>query len=545
MAELAPALSLGAQLRLLGRLRWDLFRNSLRSTEGRLDLAALIVIGGLAAIGAAGLGLVFGVGAYQMVARNRPQQLGLLLAAVFLFWQIFPLIQGAISAPPDLRTLRCFPLRFSTFVCLHLGYALLDSVTLVSLCWLVCVAVGAVWAENGLLLYLLLFLPLLATIALLLNRLVLGWLEPALQRRRTRERLVVVFFLALVLVPAAGTLLDDREKELAALWQKAAPVLDAFPPALAARGVAAGAGAGVAEAIAPAAGLMVYLALLGVVLARRFRVEYLGEEFGETPAAEPGQLVSSLEPGWAIPGLSDPQAAVLEKEWRYLYRNPFMLLNVLGPLIATGLFVVITVATPRSPFNLTTDLLFPGILAYSVFGLLQPSHNSLGFDGGGVQMLLLAPVTFRDVLLAKNLALTVVTLSEAVVLWLMVSYTRAAPTVVVAAASLAALLFLLPVDLAAGNLLSLYFPLAIGGKLSSRRQAELTTLVGFALKVVLLGFCGGLFYRLRSAGQMTAAPAVFLLMAAVAMPFYWRVLARCSEIAADRRDILLNRLCRG
>lgn len=544
MAGLALGLGTGNQVRLLVELRWRLFCNSLRTVSGRLDLAALLVLGGLATLGALGFGLVFGLGAYQAVVTGRRNQLGVLFWAVSAFWQFYPVVQGALSSAFDVRHLRRFPLRFSTFVLLTCVYDLLDPVAVVALFWLACIAAGLLWVRPDLLFWTLLLVALLAAVNLLLNRLVLSWLEPLFQRRRSRERFLVFLFLSLIVFTLLFPLVMRWGQEFASVWRRFAPVVQVVPPALASRGLTAGLEARTADTAVAAAGLVVSGMLLGLLLGRRLRFQYRGEEPGESAAGAPTQIVSHMQPGWAVPGLHGPLAGVFEKEARYFYRVPALLIGVLGPPIAAAVLLVLRRVTERDLFAAAPDLLFPVLLGYMALAMTQISNNVFAFDSGGVQQFLVAPVTLGDVLLAKNLALGLATLLEAGALWVLVSTMATPPSATAMAAMLLALTFVLLVHFTAGNLLSLYFPRAVGSELRARKETELTALIGFLLQLCVLGFTGGIYYRLRRSGQLTVAPVVFLLLSAGVFPLYLRVLRRCSVIAAQRRDILLDKLCR-
>lgn len=133
MAGINRIPSTGEQIALVARLRWELFRNSLRTLKGRLEAVSTAFIGLTMA------GLVFGGGAflgmatYYLVSRGEWPWLEGLLWIVFLFWQLYPLFAASVGVQFDFANLLRFPLRFSSFFALSLIYGLFDPGAVTSL----------------------------------------------------------------------------------------------------------------------------------------------------------------------------------------------------------------------------------------------------------------------------------------------------------------------------------------------------------------------------------------------------------------------------
>ena len=71
----------------------------------------------------------------------------------------------------------------------------------------------------------------------------------------------------------------------------------------------------------------------------RLRAEYRGENLSESAGAKPlSERASSAPPGWNLPGLSGPVAAVFEKELRYLSRSGPMMFTLMVPLFMLPVF---------------------------------------------------------------------------------------------------------------------------------------------------------------------------------------------------------------
>src|SRR5207302_4986620 len=104
---IAPAA--GNQLSAIVRLRWHLFANSLRTSRGATELASRIFIGLLVALGGLGGALGFGLAAFFIASQDRLLWIGALLWAVFVFWQVFPIMSTAFSENLDSSIFLRFP----------------------------------------------------------------------------------------------------------------------------------------------------------------------------------------------------------------------------------------------------------------------------------------------------------------------------------------------------------------------------------------------------------------------------------------------------
>jgi ABC-2 type transport system permease protein len=112
-------------------------------------------------------------------------------------------------------------------------------------------------------------------------------------------------------------------------------------------------------------------------------------------------------------------------------------------------------------------------------------------------------------------------------------------------ATLAAILFVLPIDLAAGNLFSLYSPTRVEVGVFGRQRASLTTvLASFAIRGVLFGVAALMLWLFRGYGNSWVELPVFLLPAALAFAGYAFALDRVDGIALDHRENLISNLGR-
>ena len=553
MAGVGSTPGISAQAALVAELRWRMFRNSLGSWKARLDLLALIVVGAIAGFAALSIGVALGFGAYSFVEKGRPELLGISMWAVFAGWQLIPLMMVASTVEFDFRNLLSFPLRFPAFFLLSLIYGLFDPAGITALVWLACIATGILLARPEMWAWIVVVLGIYAGTNLMLNRLLLSWLERVLERRRTREVFVVVLLLGMVALPLAVALGERWGDRAEPFLRRLVPPGQVLPPGLAGKALAGAARGNAAEAAASSVLLAAYGACFGLLLRRRLRAQYRGENLGEAqaPAATlaESRAFTTGRSGW--PAVADrvlpgPVAAVFEKELRYVFRNGATILNLVLPLIMVVFFAVAWSNPNQRPavFALATQFFFPLGVAYSFLILAPLAHNTFAFENRGMQLLLAAPVRFREILLGKNLAHSTMIVLEACAIWLVLALLVGPPGAMVAAATFSALAFAALVHFTAGNILSLYFPRRFEDKLSQQRAAGVTVLIGLALQIAVLGPAAGIFFLADWFGQLWVAVPVFLGLSVVALRIYVWILERCTRIAAERREVLTAELCR-
>jgi ABC-2 type transport system permease protein len=102
-----------------------------------------------------------------------------------------------------------------------------------------------------------------------------------------------------------------------------------------------------------------------------------------------------------------------------------------------------------------------------------------------------------------------------------------------------------PLDLAAGNLFSIYSPTRIEAGVFGRQRASVTTvLASFGIRAALFG-AGSLVISLsRHYGDSWKEIPIFLLPAGFAFMSYALALSRIDRIALDHRENLISQLGR-
>jgi hypothetical protein len=111
--------------------------------------------------------------------------------------------------------------------------------------------------------------------------------------------------------------------------------------------------------------------------------------------------------------------------------------------------------------------------------------------------------------------------------------------------TISAVLFAAPVNLAMGNLLSIYSPKKIEYVTFGRQRASQTTvLASFAVQLSVLGLSALVLFLSNHDGGLWLATLVFLLLAGPAFLGYFLVLDRVDKLALKRREVLLSELGR-
>jgi ABC-2 type transport system permease protein len=534
----------------VAELRWRLLVNSLRTIRGRLELVSRVFVGFSVTMLALG-GAVFLVPlSYLATAQDHPDYLAIALWIIFAFWQLYPVLGSLASVPFEFATLLRFPMTFSTYWWLAFFYGLIEPVCLVSLLWLGAMLLGIGVASPALLPGAALALLGFAILNLLLSRAVYLWLERWLAQRKTREVLGLVFLFLIVgiqfITPVAMRLERHRAGARVSLTS-IANIATFFPPGLASFSLQQFHAGDILPGLYACAALGAYSALLAVLLNRRLRAQFLGENLSEAAAPVVVRGGEKVREGWDLRGLSGPIAAIFEKETRYLLRSGPVLFMFVMPIVILVLFRLNPAASGASRGFLShlSDWAFPVGCAYALLMLTNIVYNSFGGDGSGLQFFLIAPVPMRDVLLAKNISHTTVLAINIALVYIATSFLYSPPRADILLITLAALLFAFPLNLAAGNLMSVYSPkrhdLATFGR---QRASAATGFVGMFVQIFVVGVSALVIFGAYHFGQVWLAGVAFLPLAAGTFLVYWIILNKSARAALDRREVLVAEICR-
>jgi ABC-2 type transport system permease protein len=551
-ADLHPASHRHDQLSAIAWLRWRLFVNALRTSRGVLELVSRIVVSFAFAVGGLGGGVFMAVMAFVFISEGKPGMIALLLWPVFLFWQVFPIMATAFTNNPDSSDLLRFPLSYRSYFLVRMVYGAFDPVTVLVGLWSFGILAGVGFAKPLLLPWTFLVLLIFAAFNLLFMQMTFAWVERWLAQRRTREVMGVLFILLMLsfqlIGPIAGGLSRQARPDVHRFLDIVAPVQGILPPGLAADAVAQAVLSNFMVGFSSLALLAAFTTLAGYFLHVRLRAQYRGENLSEVAAAPALPRDRSLRLGWTLPGFSAPVAAVFEKEIRYLLRSGPMLLTLIMPVFVLIVFRLGPMSSARQSgfiFARRPDMAFPSAVGYTLLVLTNLAYNNFGGDAGGIQFFYASPVSFRDIVLAKNLTHISILLVETVLAWIAVSLLYGRPALDVTIAALAGLLFAAPVNFSAGNLLSLYSPKKLDfSKFGRQRASQVTVLISFGVQIFVVSVGVGAFWLARYYGNFWIATMILLLLAAVSISAYWMILSHIDRVAQARRETLVAELCR-
>jgi ABC-2 type transport system permease protein len=541
------------QLAAIADLRWRMFMHSLRTTRGKLELVSHIIVSFAFAIG--GLGGAFGMGiaAFFFISSGRPEMLALLLWSVFIFWQVFPVMATAFTNNPDSSDLLRFPLSYRSYFLVRLAYGAFDPATALGGLWSFGILLGVGIAKPALLPWALLVLAAFAAFNLVFLQMIFAWIDRWLAQRRTRELMGILFVLLMLSVqliaPSIGYHGSRARTGILRFIEVLAPVQGILPPGLAADAIAQAVFSRFMAGLSSLALLCAFVLVIGYCLHVRLLAQYRGENLSEVAAAASAlPRNGSLQLGWSLPGFASPVAAVFEKEIRYLLRSGPMLLTLIMPIFVLVIFRfgAMNPAHHSGAFLARTpDMAFPAAAAYTLLLLTNLAYNSFGGDAGGIQFFYAAPVSFREIVMAKNLTHATILGVEVLVAWIAVGYLYGRPALDVTIASLAGLLFAAPVNFSAGNLLSIYSPKKLDYSSFGRQRASQTTvLISLGVQLFVVGVGVAAFWIARHYGNFWIATLILLVLAGISLSAYLMILNRMDGLALERRETLVAELCR-
>jgi hypothetical protein len=548
VADIGEPLSIPKQIALVAGLRWRLLHNSLRRKHSRLDLLGLLIVGVVA--GAVVIGVCFALfeAAYDFASTGNPSWLGFLFWAVFLWWQLFPIVAAGFGASFEFRSLLRFPLSFAAFYIIGLAHGLADFTGLAALCWTIAVTLGAAEAKLALLPSLVFLAVLFVLFNIALERLLGSWIERLLARRSTREFFFAGFILLMVSLQFLAPLMNRYANSVGPLVSRFLRYTAYFPASLAGKGVGAASDGSFAEFSFAALGLLCYVLLFSGLLWLRFRAQYRGEELSETQA--PAQTVSGVErQGTAQDalGLLSPQiAAVIRKEIRYLLRNGFAaLLLLVPPILVFALISQATVFRFSSTKGVSPEMVFPGLMGYIILILMAPAYNSFAYESTGVQTYFTSPLRFRDVFLGKNFVQAGLVVIELTLCIIAFYYRVGPPSGPILTATLAAVVFTIVGQLSIANWSSLSFPRKLAfGQIHGQRQSGMAVLVAFGAQILLFGISALVLALGKWTGDRWLPAKAFALLAGAAIGGYVASLDALTAYAERKKEKLIEALCR-
>jgi ABC-2 type transport system permease protein len=538
-------------------MRFRMMANSVRSVQGAFEFGARGVAFIIYSLMGMGLGFGLGAGAYSLVSSEHFQYLPALFWTVFLVWQVLPIALASFQEQFDLTTLLRFPMSFGSFFLLSLVFGLVDVPAILGGICCIGIWAGVTLARPALFGWMGLILAIYAVFNILLGRAVLAWVDKWLAKRKTREIVSALFLLlmlsAQLLNPALHEHREHRRGGHRAAQSSGQDVMDELPnwtkpvmtvepwlpPGLAADTVLRAADGDMQWVLLSMAGLGLYILASGAVLGIRLRAEYRGERLSEAPAARKRTADDSK---WLIDG-SGPIAAVLEKELRIIPRSIPLLFAMGAPLLTV--LVISTVLRNTNDSGRPFSWAFPLCVCYALLGFTQMIFNNLGSEGTGIQTIFLSPTPIRSVLLAKNLLHGALFCIVAFLAAVFAAFRLGLPDLTLVATTAAWVMFAVPANLAAGNLMSITMPYRVNlGRLSRQRGSQASALVSMLIQVFVIA-CGVVVLELCTYFKKgwVAAPCL-LVMAGLAGVAWFRVLAHADSLANRNRESLIATLAK-
>ncbi len=534
------------QYAALTRMRLQMLVNSLRSKRASFDLAARIIRITFFLVVGLVIGTGLGVSAFQITKDNELRLLPLLFWPVMMLWQLAPVVLASFQEPVDLTLLLRFPVSFGSYVLDYLVFGLFDASSILGGFCLVGICAGMVWARPELAGWAAVMAILFAAFNVLLTRMVFAWLDRWLAQRKTREVLGMVFLFLILGAQALNPALyakhgQPSRQTLTAMLHaahEANRVQRVSPPGLASLVIGEAQHGHETLAVASLGGLALYALAAGSLLCVRLRAQYRGESLGEAPQRA-AKAEAAGRPGF---DLSGPMGAVVEKELRYLARSGVMLYSLVAPLVM--LFILGRGGNGTGP-GFGARYALPIGIAYGFLGLTRLVYNSLGGEGAGIQLYFMSPTPMRTVMLAKNVVHLVLFAVELAIVCTIVVFRFGLPDAQMLAATGCWLLFALPVQLAAGNALSIMMGYRMTLTRMSREQgATGNGLLSLLIQLLVFAIGAGAYFALVHFGEAQLAAPVFLVLAVGGATAWVRGLKNADAMAARRREALIESLAR-
>jgi ABC-2 type transport system permease protein len=558
-----------AQFAALAKLRWCIFRNAFRRKGGGGELAARIIIFPLLGILAFGPVVGSGFGAFYLVSSGHIAMLPILTWAIFALWLLVLLNISPPGLSFDVNTIIRFPLSFPRYLTARLFFGLLSAANVIGALALISADIGIGIAQPSLVPWSTLLLATFALTNIFFTRMMLVWVERWLSTRRARE-----IFTAFILFASLGFqyininfnpgLQHGRHHRASTylplfrnIFHHIKPIGSFLPPGLTASSIIGINQNHILSAIASLIGLIAFATLFFAVYAWRMHREFRGENLSEVtqPNQPPTRRSTTIAPSRPASvtnpvlvdttrtgtfGLNGTIIACLQKEFIYLRRNLNQLYGFVAPL-----FMVFLFASRMSVSGRFGEFVFPVAVAYSVLGISTLSYNALGMDGTGVQFYLLSPTRMRDVFLAKNLTMFLLTLTELLLIFAVIVIVAHAPSLTVAFATICWLLFATFINAAIGNLRSLIAPRKVDLMKASRKQiSQLSALLALGMIAACAALGGAVVALATYLNRPWLMVPIFLTLAVIAFVVYLQVLNRLDAMALTHRESLAEELCK-
>lgn len=550
MADLAQLPGVWEQLRLIGGLRWMMLKNSMRRKNTRWDLVGIVIAGIFSSLLILGLALAFYAGTIAFLRRHQPEWMSLLFWAIFIWWQIVPIFVAGFGANFSFRNLLRFPLSLRAFYILGLGYGFADFAAVAAVCWVAAMIAGVMKVQIALLPAMLLACLLFVLLNVTLERLIGSWMERLLANRRVREFLVGLFVLSMVSLNFLNPAFQRwGEGHGPPPVLQVLPYISWLPGSLAGNFVASTIHMDPAGQLLGLAGLVLWLAAASLLLGQRYRMQYLGEELSEgTAPTLRKRAARRVFSGAEGPSLLRPSIlGVIQKEFHYLTRNGFTVLQLILPPVMV-IFFSMQFAGANSSMKIHTfspQAFFPGIMAYLILILLSPAYNSFAYEGHGIQTYFLAPVRMREILIGKNIFLVALVCAELALSLAVLIWRTGFPGFPLFSSTVMAAVFAVAGQLTIANWSAISFPKKMEiGKMKGQRNSGIAVWAAFGVQILVGGIATIVLFAGRWTGNPWLPTILFVALTAAALGGYVASLDPLSRLAEEKKELLIETLCR-
>jgi ABC-2 type transport system permease protein len=550
VADVVAGPGLAEQIRTVAWLRWRILRNSLRNKSRRLDLIGLIFSGFFSLLFVIGVTLAFFFVTRYLFEKHLEPLFGLVFLALLVWWQSFPILLAGFAPQFPFRTLLRFPMNLSAFYLIGMAYGLADSAALAALVWMMAMLAATLVAQPSAASALFLVCALFTVLNITMERLLGAWVEKLLAKRKSREVFFTIFVLAMVSLQFLNPLMQKYGHALVPMLRSWVPYLWLLPSSFAGDAVAQSAAHHWGMAFLKFSGLAMYAGIFTMLLAMRYSQLYSGEELSESvaPARKQERIALTAQDARDTVSFVPPQVlAVFRKELLYLKRNTFLFFGlVFPPMMLLFFSVQFGGAHPTAlKKGVSPDLFFPGMMAYLVLILIAPSYNCFAYEGRGIQTYFIAPARFREILIAKNLMTVSILLCELALCVALVGWRVGLPTTPVLFATMAAVVFSIVGQLTIANWASLSYPRKIEfGKMQGQRNSGMSVLILLGMQILFGGVGGVILFSGRWTGNPWLPAETFAVLAAAAVGGYVSSLDFFTQLAEEKKEILIDALCR-
>jgi len=508
---------LGLLLWLKALLMWRTYRRNLSAAVGAI-LALLFLLP---------LSMMIAVGCFLGFRFLEPPLASHLLRAVllaaYLLWLLSPLFGYELTEEYDVSKLFLYPISPRLITAGALLGSLLDLGVLLlipSLLVILAVFSKSIAAFPIVLAALALFV--FHTIAL--SQSISLASSGILRSRRARDIMVVLIPLLMTLFYLGSQILPYRLRHVnwsGVLNSRAWDIINYLPSGLAARAISGPRQgdmaqsvsfllilAGIAVATLYLSSWLVQLVYAGEVVSAPLRRQTASKKDASPRSRPAGAEASPARSSWAGIRLPPVIEAVIDKEFKYLLRDPYFKASLMMAIYMLAVIIILLV-NPRTsraeaPRDLAQMILW-GASSMLLFAEAQVAFNIFGIDGAAATVLFLFPSPRRFIVIGKNVALFValsgVNLVFALVLTALGKRLQVFPELLLWLVLATVML------ISCGNLISVWFPVRIvmRGWAVRRHSASRGLVHGF----VHMGV------------SCIAALLSLPVLAAVVLPTYW------------------------